>query len=217
MCAIVGSFDKDKLIELVKLNSYRGQHSYSISEYDVEEQKLRLLRKEFGEFNLNGIELTEGCYYIAHTQAPTTEAKAHNNIHPSVEADECMLWHNGIIKQDCVNWLQEEVKMPNEKWDTKLLHEYLRYGKDLSEINGTFSCLWYNLGKLYLFRNEISPMFMDEHRNISSTKFENSWSVEANRMWSMVFEEEAMNIGDREVVLKQEYKFTTKENPYFLG
>jgi len=208
MCAIVGSFDKDKLIELVKLNSYRGQHSYSISEYNVDERKLHLLRKEFGEFNLDGIELTEGCYYIAHTQAPTTEAKAHNNIHPSVEADECMLWHNGIIKQNCVNWLQEEVKMPNEKWDTKLLHEYLRYGKDLSEINGTFSCLWYNLGILYLFRNEISPMFRDEDMNLSSTKFDGSMPVPANKMFWVDLENN---------ILDEVYSFTTKENPYFLG
>lgn len=208
MCAIVGSFDKDKLLELVALNSYRGQHSYSISEYNAIERKLRLLCKEFGEFNLDGVELTKGCYYIAHTQAPTTEAKAHDNIHPSIEADECMLWHNGIIKADCIEWLQEEVKMPNEKWDTKLLHEYLRYGKNLSEINGTFSCLWYNLGQLYLFRNEISPMFIDGQMNISSTKFEYSYPTPANKLLVIDFENH---------LLDEIYSFNTKENPYFFG
>ena len=35
MCGIVGSFSKTKLKELIELNSYRGNHSYSLSEYDV--------------------------------------------------------------------------------------------------------------------------------------------------------------------------------------
>ena len=55
MCAIVGSFQLDKLKELIKLNSYRGSHSYSISFYDIENRTLNNVIKDFGELDVDTI------------------------------------------------------------------------------------------------------------------------------------------------------------------
>jgi hypothetical protein len=53
MCAIVGSFDKDKLIELIKLNSYRGSHSFSVTMLDS--IRIRVVEKAFGEVDIDKI------------------------------------------------------------------------------------------------------------------------------------------------------------------
>ena len=121
MCAIVGSFNKDKLIELIELNSYRGSHSYSISIYS--RNMLFSIRREIGKINYNDIFLIEGQYGIVHIQAPTTEAKDEVNIHPVryKTSDRYYnwpaLWHNGIIKASHVKEMQ--VKYGDDTdWDT---------------------------------------------------------------------------------------------------
>lgn len=209
MCAIIGSFSIEKLKELVELNSYRGNHSFSFGEYDLETKEFRQLRKSFGEFNLGGLLIRNNCYYIAHIQAPTTQAISHNNIHPS-EYEGSLLWHNGILKEDFINHLQEEFNT-NEEWDTHLMHKYIKYigGYEvLDSINGTFSCLMnFTTGDWRLFRNEISPMFMDDDLNISSTKFENSYPTPPNQVLEIDF--------DNKKLIKL-HEFTTFENPYYF-
>lgn len=207
MCAIVGSFSKTKLKELIELNSYRGNHSYSLSEYDVKTGEARVLARELGEFNFNLInELTPSRYYIAHTQAPTTGEQSIENIHP-FKFNNSLLWHNGIIKEDCILEMQDKLET-KQGWDTALLSEWVFYSRDLSEVDGTFSCVKYIYNNLYLFRNEISPMFIDGEWNISSTKFENSTSTPPNEVLYMDFDSKE---------LKSVRSFTTKENPYFFG
>lgn len=207
MCAIVGSFDKDKFKELIVLNTYRGNHSYSFAEYNVESKKFSSIVKDFGYFdfsNLNCIE--EGNYLVGHVQAPTTDSKDKESIHPSV-LNKTFLWHNGIIKEDCVKELQINLDS-NHKWDTKLLHQWVAEDKDLSNIDGTFSCLYADNNSLFLFRNEISPMFIDNDFNLSSTKFENSTPTIANELLIIDF-------FNSELITKK--KFRTKENPYYFG
>lgn len=210
MCAIIGSFSKDTLLELVELNSYRGNHSYSISEYSPVDHSFILHRKDFGPFSLEGIELKEGNYYVAHIQAPTTQSRDIHSIHPSAHGTKDYLWHNGIIKDDNIKWLQEKYNMPGISWDTALLHYHInRNGlESLSDINGTFSCLYYYYGVLYLFRNEISPMFIDDKFNISSTKFKGSKPTPPNRGLEMIFENRT---------LEEACEFKTAENPYYFG
>lgn len=224
MCAIVGSFSKDKLKELIELNSYRGNHSYSLTEYDPIKKEIGQVYRDFGEVNYSLLDsLDEGMYYIAHTQAPTTQAKGHNNIHPSVLnyhwlgilGGQSLLWHNGIIKENCIKEMQSKLNT-TEKWDTKLLHEWRRRGYSLNEIDGTFSCLFYYeksnedltfSGDLYLFRNEISPMFMDNNMNLSSTKFIGSYSTLPNKVLKLDFENQGYEVIE---------EFETKENPYYF-
>ena len=65
----------------------------------------------------------------------------------------------------------QEGLQSKEQWDTGLMHDWLINKKSLDYIDGTFACLRYKNGKLYIFRNEISPLFIDDELNISSTKF----------------------------------------------
>ena len=197
MCAIIGSFDKDKLYELYKLNSYRGTHSYSFAGFETEPVRLDHLFLDKGEmpgFLVNAA--NDDLFYVAHSQAPTTEA---NNIHPAVYG-KAMLWHNGIIKQKSI---------PDKSWDTAwLLENLIDYGWcALSGVDGTFACILYNAGDLYVFRNELSPLFFDKDLNFSSTKFENSESVTPNIVY---------RIDLNEKVLEKVAYFKTLENPYYI-
>lgn len=178
MCAIFGSYEEDEFFELAKLNSYRGSHSYSISYYDG--KSIQLVDKGFGEMPKRSLD--HRYYIIGHVQAPTTEADSMDNIHPAVDRGD-MLWHNGIIKEHVVNELRARYKI-SETWDTAIILYLLNTGQFpniLSELDGSFACLWY--GKynpsLRLFRNDNSPMFV-HGSTISSTKFKNSKELESN-------------------------------------
>ena len=197
MCAIVGSFSKETTIALFELNSYRGEISSSISSFNMNSE-LQQLNKYSGKFEKEYLDNhVDGMFYIGHSQAPTTNT---NNIHPS-EIGEVLLWHNGIIKQ---NNLDKNV------WDTEwLLQRIITEGWSvLSKIDGSFACVLYRKNKLYLFRNEICPLFINDKLDISSTKFDNSKSLEPNT----VFE---VDLTDRTIHSIE--SFLTKENPYFFG
>ena len=58
---------------------------------------------------------------------------------------------------------------------------------------------------LQLFRNEISPLFIDKDYNISSTKFDNSSPLKANIIWNFIPGECIIEDGT----------FNTAENPYY--
>lgn len=200
MCAIVGSFDKKTLYDLYKLNSYRGELSYSICSFKPgDKTNIGVLMKDKGKMAeeiISQYPSTGNDFYIAHSQAPTTES---NNIHPAV-SNGALLWHNGIIKQKT---LEENV------WDTQwLLDKIIEDGWNaLSNVDGTFACVMYNEGSLYAFRNEISPLFIDESFNISSTKFDNCKSLEPNKVFKLDLSSKKKHIVA---------EFVTKENPYYF-
>ena len=208
MCSIIGSFDKETLIDLCELNAYRGQHSHSISYMD--EQGVWFTQKKFGAINYDKIEFDEGDYCIIHMQAPTTDSKELNNIHPATGnpySNGSLLWHNGIIKEKEVERLREKYQIEST-WDTYILLHHLIANGSLDDIDGTFSCLWYDDYNLKLFRNEISPMFIDSHSTISSTKFEGSIPTEPNTMFEFDPFKNKLN---------PLFTFQTKENPYYFG
>ena len=203
MCSIFGSFSKDKIVELAELNRYRGQHSYSYSYYHPDTNDITV-SKGLGDIPLDQIKIPEGAYCIAHMQAPTTDNKTIESVHPAFTQG-VWLWHNGIIKD---HWVKNAMKEYNLdiSWDTFLiLHKYLSTGK-LDDIVGTFSCAYSGNKSLQLFRNEISPLFIDDNYNISSTKFEGSKSLEPNIIWKF-----HPGIGINKIG-----SFNTVENPYFF-
>ena len=206
MCAIVGSFKREKLLELIELNSYRGSHSYSFTTIDPV-NGLWLRAREFGTINPDIIQIPNSGYAIVHVQAPTTEAKTTNNIHPAMDG-ETRLWHNGIIKAYYVKTLQAKFGQ-DTGWDTELLLRAVNSSRDeLCNIDGSFSCLWHDGDRAYLFRNDISPMFYDNELSISSTKFEGSIGTPPNNILEMDFNAKCLyNTG---------YSFKTVENPYFF-
>jgi glutamine phosphoribosylpyrophosphate amidotransferase len=203
MCSIFGSFSKDKIVELAELNKYRGQHSYSYSYYFTDTKEISV-NKGLGELPLDQINIPPNAYCIAHMQAPTTENKTVEFVHPAYYRS-AFLWHNGIIKDHWVKSAMKEHNIDNS-WDTFLiLHKYLSTGS-LNDIDGTFSCVYYGFNQLQLFRNEISPLFFDSDYNISSTKFTNSVPLDPNIIWQFNPGDSILPIGT----------FNTFENPYFF-
>ena len=182
MCAIFGSYDVDKFYELAKLNSYRGSHSYSIAYYNG--KNVSLLTQGFGEFP--EVDLDKNYYYIGHVQAPTTDSKDCNSIHPANDMGD-YLWHNGIIKDYQIK-VWQNAWSKDWTWDTKWLLHLINAGDiegTLSEADGSFACLWY--GKynpsIHLFRNDNCPMFINGH-DFSSTKFDGAESIESGHFYS---------------------------------
>ena len=208
MCAIVGSRDSKKLRELVELNSYRGQHSHSFSLFNYGTGTLNVVSQQLGPIDLDKIVVPEYYYGIVHVQAPTSDTKDTTSIHPAI-LNGWYLWHNGIIKASVVEKLRAK-KYPNYiNWDTLIMLLDISGGwKGLNEMDGTFSCLLQKERKLFLFRNEISPMFVDRELNISSTKFDGSVSTEPNTVLRMKFFDNTMD---------NVYNFKTVENPYYFG
>ena len=201
MCAITGSLYKEKLKELYTLNAYRGELNYSLATFTPYNGKIEFqtLFQDSGKMPntlIDGIPCNEGDFIIAHSQAPTTSS---NNIHPAVYG-EALLWHNGIIKQN---------KLSPGTWDTQwLLEQITDYGwSSLSRVDGTFACIMYMSGNLYVFRNEISPLFIDDYFNISSTKYQGSVSLTPNQVFKLNFETK---------YLDTVAYFATKENPYYI-
>lgn len=205
MCAIVASFNKNKLIELIKLNSYRGSHSYSYS--TISDDGLSVIVQALGSIDPDIIDIDKtGAYGIVHIQAPTTDATSTDSIHPARE-HYTALWHNGIIKASHVKKMQTKFGS-DTNWDTQLLLRAINKSRDeLNDVDGSFSCLWHDGVGTYLFRNSISPMFYDKELNISSTKFDGSLSTPANKILQLDFKAKA---------LYNDGEFKTVENPYFF-
>ena len=203
MCAITASFDKNKLEELYKLNAYRGELSYSLSSFTftdfmTEDIRLNILMQDNNKMPEDLIKNFPegGKYFIAHSQAPTTSS---DNIHPAVFG-ETMLWHNGIIKQK---------NFSENTWDTQwLLEQIVNYGwSALSRVDGTFACIMYNSGRLFVFRNEIAPIFYDKDLNFSSTKTEFARELPPNKVFKI-------NLSYK--TIEPIAYFETLENPYYI-
>lgn len=200
MCSIFGSYDVDKINELRQLNSYRGSLSHSISFFDAD-GSLISQTKSRGPMDL----ITDkpvGAYILCHQQAPTTQES--NSIHPAIW-DDSMLWHNGIIKQQYLNKMIEQSGL-DSTWDTFQLNYLLKDGyQGLHDVLGSFSCVRYRKGNLFMFRNAISPMFFNG-ADISSTRFDGSKETAANKVY-------CLNPGYKEWQVAGE--FTNVETPFF--
>lgn len=221
MCSIIGTFDTAKLKELAALNSYRGEYSHSVSFYSLAEQKVVSVQKGMGPLPVDKISIPDGFYAICHQQAPTGELQNARNIHPA-QIMSSMLWHNGILKPATIDRLKEKHKAMTS-WDTMLMLYTLVQGWDgnpLADIDGTFACIYadsvpfilsgdlQNTHDLFLFRNELAPLFIDDKYNVSSTKFDGSRSLEPNVVWKF---EPGVAITD------SGQHFKTAENPYYFG
>lgn len=175
MCAIYGSDSLITFNELIKLNAHRGGHSFSIAEFFPESCTITWTQG-FGPMK-EQIEKSEESILIGHVQAPTTEQTDSSAIHPSVR-DESLLWHNGIIKEHQLKQWCDELNICH-KWDTKGLLDYITSNgfESLSEVDGSFACLYKNRKTLSLFRNSNCPMFI-KGSTFSSTKFQDSVAIE---------------------------------------
>lgn len=206
MCGIFASFDRSKFIELGYKNAYRGSASCSVSHSDGKTVKVvRRVDRTFDQMEISG---DSGVYKLGHIQAPTTIADLSASVHPAAVGTS-MLWHNGIVKDFDVKRLQSELNT-GEAWDTMLILKSLLATDGwgvLSGINGSFACVMVEDNTIFVFRNEISPLFVDDELNMSSVKFEGCRSLPANKVFMLDLEQRAfLEVGD----------FATKENPYFM-
>jgi hypothetical protein len=209
MCSIIGSTSVERIKELAELNAYRGQHSYSIAVFELYAGYIQYLHRGMGELDYSLLKDLPPGYIVVHQQAPTTDNKDIDSVHPA-QLGKHLLWHNGIIKAEQIKKLQSELES-TISWDTKLLLLSLAIYdvEGANNIDGTFSCVWHDGTNLILFRNEISPMFIDSSWTISSTKFEGSQEVPPNIMWLL----EPLN----PILLESSIgHFNTVENPYFF-
>lgn len=203
MCGIFGSFDKNKFEELREMNLYRGNFTHSLARVKLDGSLPTSLIKGTKKPEIPDLE--EYDFYIGHCQAPTSrDGKNPDNAHPAVY-ENSYLWHNGIIKDQCIKEMQELLNSA-VAWDTLLLNKYITKDYDLSNIDGSFACVWIKDNKLHLFRNLISPLYIDENLNFSSVKFEGSKPLKA----------ECIFVVQENKLIQTDLTFSTKNNPYFL-
>lgn len=215
MCSIIGSFSIEKLVELVKLNQFRGNFSYSISKFLINPGVIKDMVKDFGDFDTRVLPKQEdGYYYIAHVQAPTGGlVRDITRIHPSINSEEfprTFLWHNGIIKDTCIREIQDRYDLRDAKWDwdTRLLHKAIDEEgvEGLSDIDGSFGCIWICEPVAYVFTNDIIRLFIDDDLNLSSVPFDNSKRLPPNIAYMFDFEHRS---------LTRITEFKSKSSPYF--
>ena len=183
MCGLFGSTDREQFLRLAEANSYRGSHSWSYCSFTG--RQLTEVNKGFGAFPYSQDMAGDDWLRIGHVQAPTTDSRDYDSIHPAAIGSE-RLWHNGIIKDHIVSkW--KESSAHNTTWDTKLLLEQLRNNSwdALKEADGSFACVFYSEGKLYLFRNSNSPLFVNGS-DFSSVKFKKAVELPANIVYHYV-------------------------------
>lgn len=183
MCSIIASYSRDKFQELIDLNQFRGNFSYSYTEF--ENNRIQEQIKNFGEFNLGDLGYNYS-YKIGHVQAPTGGMiKDTNRIHP-VNTENIMLWHNGLLTPRGIKFLQNKLGV-DETFDTFLLTLAIEKFdfEILNEIEGLFSCLMIKSGKIYVFRTKHGKLYIDNDMNISSERFENSKCIDADTVYEL--------------------------------
>jgi len=215
MCGLFASFSKQAIDVMSKVNSARGSHSFSTTNIlKASDGFLQTyIDKQRGAFKISSA--AEAGYKICHIQAPTTSAQSEANIHPAVISfPDFMLWHNGIIKDGDVKRLQKKHNS-DEKWDTMLLLQEVIRGDtaaNLSDIDGSFACFLKTPLGLYVFRNEISPLFYAENGDFSSVKMLGMQALPENTVFKL-----DLNFDTNTISLTKKAEFTTFANPYFFG
>lgn len=217
MCSIIGTKYRTAIMPLYEKSSERGKYSYSVSVYDYKNKNMLFVYRSLGELTeqklndiLTGVE--GDYYYIIHSQAPTTENAAEDSIHPAAHLDTGItysyLWHNGIIKPKSIKYLQT-VTNSESTWDTQLLLQYITQSENLSNIDGSFACLMYHKGEMFMFRNEIAPLFTNFDLTISSVMQggDISFSVVPNKVYKLNLANDSTEIVST---------FVTKNSPYIL-
>lgn len=219
MCGIFAALNKADLLKLATANAYRGQHSFSITGFNLTKEKrttnpkLGEVIRRIGKFSLDGI--PDYDFYVGHIQAPTSGAsKDLSTVHPAqIEKHRpALLWHNGIIKEHECNRLRDKQRI-DEQWDTMLLLREVEFSgqciDNLSEINGSFACVAFLWDNIYVFRNAIAPMFMGEGCLSSVRTDLTPVNVKAERFYLIDFNHDVSKLHLNEVG-----RFQTKENPY---
>jgi len=210
MCGIYLSDNFHDFDVLALANAYRGGDTSSIT-FFYEDGDIDVQKYDTGYDSsqmINSYLKPIKCI-VGHTQAATTKDSV---AHPVI-VNEKLLWHNGVIKSDCIRMMQEKTGLTTS-FDTELMLNMIdQYGlESLNDIDGGFSCFYYNGTSLHIFRNTQSPLFFGNDRElgfgISSTK---------TKMTNINIKPDVASILDEVGDLKSVFKFKTKNNPFFFG
>lgn len=214
MCALIGSFNPNKFLELYELNAYRGALTSSLTIMEPDQGSMSLLQRFPYPLPIKADDLgvyDKGSFFLGHSQAPTMNS---SGIHPAeYNEGDCFLWHNGILKERYVKLLAEQLNVEPDTWDTQLLLQLLVSENNfaaLSKVDGTFACFMYidSLKRTLVFRNALSPLWYDDDLNFSSTKFKGSKPLPSGRVF-------IVDVENRKLTLT-EHQFDTYNNPYSL-
>ena len=216
MCGIFASFDRVKLEQLFNLNYKRGQKGLSLNGFTIYKGGMVIWESRHESDKLEIQPQFLSTYNICHVIAPTTtESLYHPALREGSDTESegfTALWHNGILKEGTISMLQ--LADDTTDWDTQLMVNRLHnmpfeeMGDFLSALDGSFACLLYRDSQLFVFRNELVPLYCDNMLSLSSVKFKFSMSITPNVVWRMNFETNKLE--DTGV------RFTTMNNPYAL-
>lgn len=215
MCSIVGSFDKKKILDLFELNKYRGNKTWSLAFINPNTLDIAVT-KHNGSFDsewfmtmasLTEKDQDEKRYYLLHIQAPTTKTSSLKYIHPA-ENNNHYLWHNGVIKSQEIERLQQKHNNKTN-WDTELLLQDLISNHYIPEVDGGFACILMKKNNfIKIFRTASCPLFIDSDYNISSVKFDDVPLLRPD----IIYELDLKNLKTKKIG-----HFVSKDNPYYFG
>lgn len=218
MCSIVGSYSKEKFIEMMSKNEYRGSHSCSIALIDIDNLKLIELHRSFEKFNQLKFYFDKqykNIYYIGHVQSPTlgVENKDITRIHPANNLDK-YLWHNGLLKNKFIEDTNKVYHLDiSSTWDTlvflQLINKSDNLNNLLSQIDGQFSCILFkNKEYIKVFRNKSNTIWIDGDLNISSIKIDSSfYQIKPNIIYNLDLYKKELIEGE---------KFENKNDIYYI-
>jgi len=195
---IIGSFYKDKIIELCELNKHRNSYAYSIGTYDVDNHGFLGVNRGYGEFSYNKLDNNPNFYTIVYLQS----TPCGRNVQPASTIDrhaldhgfeEYYLWLHGNLTAAEIQKLQIE-EDTEEQWETMLLLKHVVRYEAPADVDGSFSCVYSDGEDLYLFRNELESMFVDDELNICTMPFKGSRATSANKMILMNLEKKTLKI-----------------------
>ena len=197
MCAIIGSFDRDVVRELIKTNQHRGRVAYSLSLFNVESGDVHTVHGK-GEFDLKLLENIEVGkeYILCHLQSPTGVVDTHENrVHPSMIDRKSYLWHNGILMPFTMNMIQEKLAFKSN-FDTHLLHHWLNDKYNLDDIDGSFACVHIENGIMKVFRSRHAKLYIDNDMTISSERFDGSMCIKYDCIYRTDFGNKRLIVDD---------------------
>ena len=217
MCGISASFDIRILKDLIEVNDIRGNFSFSLTIIDPINNSIVAQHTSFYDDRKEILKYYKNrpddalLYYISHCQAPTSDTglvKNFNRIHPA-SFRKSYLYHNGIIKDSSINFMQNKVVNDRaDTWDTSLLLKSIEtHGYSvLNSINGSFACLLIEPEQISVFRNLSSIIYYDKDLNISSINFNGEMrEFEPNTVFKL-------NLNTKALV--KQYSFNSLDNNY---
>ena len=136
---------------------------------------------------------------------PTSSEKC---FHPA-EKNKIVLWHNGMLKSHCIESMQIRF-MTDESWDSMLILEHWIRDKHLNDLDGTFACLLIEQESncFYMFRNRLSPLYIDSSLNISSSQLKGGRLIDPDQIWEV-------NLSNKTIINRNMY-FQTVDCPYYI-